>query len=860
MSHPASRSHGPLVPILGIIFLGSGLGGIAAAEPDRARATPPPRAKPRPARAKQRPAPVSRPSPAGRNTSRQVPADARDTTHQQRPVPTRLHILFHTDLAGRYRWPGCRKPPQGKADYAQLLSAVTSLRRDIEHKGEAVVLVSAGNHLGPDIFGQFFAGRSHQGLTLLSTLLRVAHYDAVLLARQDLASSKSRQYVETMTRSRIPLLKGNLTCKNRHDPRCTKTADSRRPFLLVKRGGLRIAILGLLPDDLDSMLRPSRHKGLAVDPSETWLTKALKRIRNQHMADLVILLSDMDTSYSAPRRILRLLRRLGRLAPDVTVSNSLYDSPSGSGSITMVRRSDGRLVLSSGRFGQFLGHLVLDLRKESVDRRITVVTAKMLPIAKFAPMPRQERLLEHMMHRLCRKLDVPLGQGRIRRPMSRSDFIRYSLEIIRRRTHAELAILPDSLFSEAGFPLTGVMTKEKIRRAIRTEDMVGKMVVKGSWLKKHLTQYLSGDRPRLWVAGLTKKGTLYYVNGRVLQPDIHYGVATTDFTVQGGEGLIPKPKIFLPLRRHKTLRQVFETFFAKNEYRRKKSDLFIDLAANFVPLRDKFLLFTTMNMNLALTDVSILHPGLYTDQPQLNRERLTGITVNASVMGMAENSTHSIKATASLKYGKARTWVTNDLTGIDEKTTLETDDLVSLAFLYKYRRLHSRFDPKRWYYPVPFVETSIETELTKNLVAKSGKVYRYTETAGILGIGLRLYPKLFAKVGFVSRSHNLLVPEERLAERGLYLGMDLDRTALVAETRYKLYWESDLDFVFVRMLGLRVKELIWTNKLAFAFIDHLFFTINHEFYVYDTKGARVNLASNLTAGIQVLLDLRQQLN
>ena len=776
----------------------------------------------------------------------------------------RIHILLHTDLGGHFSRSGCGhtgRNSKAQADYANLLSAISTLRRRIAKEGGAPPLVlSSGNHLGPDIFGQFFSGEKSRGISLLVGLLQAAGYDAVLLARHDLSCPPGRRYARAMARAHIPLLKGNLTCADKSDPRCRQAADRDKPYFLVQRGGLKIAIVGLLPDDLGTVLGPRRKRGLGVRESRTWLIKALKRIRRKHLADLVVLLSDLDSPYSAPKRILDLLRRLGPLAPDVTVSNALYDSPSGPGAVTVVRRSDGKLVVSAGRFGELLGHLVVEVRGGPKGPLVETVRTETIHTAGFAPKQPQETRLRRMMERLCRKLDVPLGHGTLKHPMSRAQFIRYSLEVIRRRTHAELAILPDSLFSEAGFPLTGTMTKEKIRRAIRTRDRVGMMVVKGSWLKRYLTKYLSGDRPRLWVAGLTKEGKLYYINGRVLQPDIHYGVATTDFVAQGGEGLVPKPRIFLKKKPYVPLRQALEIFFARDRFRRTKSDRFIDLESNFIPLRDKFLLFTTMDMNLALTDVSILHPGLYTDQPQLNRERLTGLTVNASVMGQAENSNHSIKGTLSLKYGKARTWVTNELTGIDEKTTLETDDLVTLSFLYKYKRLHSRYDPKRWFYPVPFLETYVETELTKDLVAKSGKVYRYAETAGIAGVGFRLYPKLFVKLGFVSRSYNLLVPEERLAERGLYLGMDLDRTALVAKARYKLYWESNLDVVFVRMTTTRVKELVWTNKLAFAFIDHLFFTINHEFYLYDTAQARFNMASNLTAGIQVLLDLRHQLN
>ena len=184
--------------------------------------------------------------------------------------------------------------------------------------------------------------------------------------------------------------------------------------------------------------------------------------------------------------------------------------------------------------------------------------------------------------------------------------------------------------------------------------------------------------------------------------------------------------------------------------------------------------------------------------------------------------------------------------------------MISLYLLYKLLEMHGKYDPKKWYYPIPFIEGYIETEVTRDLLSESGKRYRYTETAAMTGPGFMPYPKLFLKIGAVVRSHNILIPEEREVELGLYCGFTLLRHPLLKIKRAPLYAESRLDFYLTQLHDKRIKEFIWTNKLSFSLISRLFLNITHEFYIYDTRENEVNVASNLTAGIQVIMDFRHQ--
>ena len=72
-----------------------------------------------------------------------------------------IHILFHTDLFGRFRAPGCNRPTSQAPHFGRLIGAIRALRARIEATGAAPpIVVSTGNLLGPDVLGQFSVQRA----------------------------------------------------------------------------------------------------------------------------------------------------------------------------------------------------------------------------------------------------------------------------------------------------------------------------------------------------------------------------------------------------------------------------------------------------------------------------------------------------------------------------------------------------------------------------------------------------------------------------------------------------------------------------------------------------------------------------
>ncbi len=776
-----------------------------------------------------------------------------------------LHVLFHGDFLGRYHWPGCGDQQSDRCHYGNLLGAIRDLRSEVREKGDPEpIVLSGGNMLGPDILGQFIFSQTNGFRRETLNLIKKAGYDAILAGRHDWSAPLKhfKAYLERAAALGLTILAGNIKCKNKKDPRCIHTGHQGRTFAFLERGPLKIAVFGVIKEDIAKSFILENAKGLEMEEPAKHLRPLIQKARKKMGADLVILVTDVNSADTGPKNVLDLVRKLGPDGPDLVVANGLYDAASQEADfISRISTARSAPIVGTSRFGEHLIHSVLNFeRKSDGSYALKNISSKKVMSKDHASDKEDEKILKQMLSALCEKVHVPLGSGRIVKPMSRDDFITYMMRIMVREGKAEIAMLPDTLFAKANFPLEGTLTIEKINRAIRFSDPVGIIRVKGSWIKTVFEKYRKAKDTSLRFEGITKKGKLFYVNDRLLMDNQHYRIATTAFVANGGGGLITAQKSFSPLENKPSLRKLAAQFFKEDRQENQgKADIEnIDVNTDFTSLNRKFLLSSVLDFNMALNDVSIMRPGLYTDRPQLNRERLTGILFNVTLALEATNHLHSLSARGNVRYGKSRTWSTDDVTGITTVTEAETDDLVSLYLLYKFTRMHRKYDPKRWYYPIPFVETYAQTEITRDLVSEAGERYRYTEFAGIAGPGFMPHPKVFVKTGFVTRSHNILIPEEREANLGLYAGFTLARHPLVNIMKSPLYAESRLDFYFMEFRDKRSKEFIWTNKFSFALIGRIFLNITHEFYVYQTRGNETNVASNLTAGVQLYLDYRHQ--
>ena len=284
-----------------------------------------------------------------------------------------------------------------------------------------------------------------------------------------------KNYLKGVHAHGLALLAGNVKCKDKKDLRCRHLGSKNRPFIMIHRKGLRVAVFGVIREDLAKNFILENAKGLEIKDPVSHLRPLFKKAREKLGADIIVLLTDVDSADTAPRNVLSMVRTLGPDAPDLVVANGLYNPGSQRSSfVSHISRSVGASIVGTSRFGEHVGHVVLKLKKaKNGTVRITDLDLQEHAIRKHRSDESDQQTLKKMMRRLCKKVDVPLGAGVIKRSMSRKDFIRYMLRVLVRRGKGELAMLPDTLFADANFPIKGRITREDIHRAIRFVDPVG---------------------------------------------------------------------------------------------------------------------------------------------------------------------------------------------------------------------------------------------------------------------------------------------------------------------------------------------------------------------------------------------------
>jgi hypothetical protein len=233
--------------------------------------------------------------------------------------------------------------------------------KDIRAGHTHVLAVDAGDLLGwnPEI---------RRSRTLLDAFQRL-QYDAVGVGDNEFVEGAAF-FAEAVRGRGLPVVSSNVEAS---------VPDWRRvcpPYRIVRKGKLRIGVVGLASPPSFRLLTPARLGELAVgDPEET-LRRLLPGVRKQ--ADLIVVLSHADMDWN---------RGLARRFPDIGVIV-------GSHSQTRLQapvREGNTLIVQAGYNGAYVGQLVLTLDRT---HRIKEHTGRLIPLGDPIPDdPDMRRLL-----------------------------------------------------------------------------------------------------------------------------------------------------------------------------------------------------------------------------------------------------------------------------------------------------------------------------------------------------------------------------------------------------------------------------------------------------------------------------------
>ena len=783
-----------------------------------------------------------------------------------------LHVLFTSDIYGRYAWPGCGpKRPAGKADLSHLVTAVELRRTELNKAGLGQPLVVAGGSMvRPDVMGNHIWGAGHAWAPMAVQLFQKVGFHAVSVGPYDFGAHPDvlKRYMSMMRKAGMPLLAANVLCKKKDDFRCQYLGHKGRRYVLLQRKGLRVAIFSVTRKDMTKRIIGAAKGSMDVqDPVET-AKKMARMLRKDERADVVVLLANLNIRGQSPQAVVEFVRKLGDDAPDLVVADTMFDQ-SAANFINKIQRQKGPPIVGTDRFGQHLGQAVIHYSRSGGKAVIKRIDVSMVDVAREPADPRSVPLVSDMLKEVCRVTNKPLGKAHVKGTFSLADFRTYMMQMMRTRLNAEIAVLNDSSIADTSFPMTGTITREKILRAIRTETHLGYFRMNGSTLIKKLAlPYVVKKKPGLRVLGIIKKGKKYYINNRLINAGHHYKVATTAFVAGGGDGLF---SLWAETFEDSgfSLRRVAMDFFEDDGAANLDGDPSVDLKTDFPDLYKKWLLFSGMNAGVFLTNVSVNNGGSSAPfkKPLITRQDQTTLKITGDVALGASNRDHAVEADVNLKY--AHTWT--------EDGSAEAADQIRLGFLYRLTHFRNRKVPAAWYVPVPFAEATLNTEFTgdstycptDNCPTDADKeTYHYLDVRGMLGAGVLINPSLFVKAGFAVTGE-LLTPEKALTDQGIdagrvgaYLGYKLRRRKLNSSIRNPILLESRLDFFMTDFSQSFQRELTWETKLYFNFLPMFYVSASYRLYYFAAARDSItqsSVANDISIGFEILTDYRYQL-
>jgi len=448
----------------------------------------------------------------------------------------RLRILYTNDIHAqldpiRATWlPG--SPRVGGMD------ALAGLARRLGAGHDDVLLVDSGDLLTGPAVSTYTRGAAP------FDLLDAMGYDAMAIGNHEFDYGIAR-LEELMWGTRVPVLAANVFWRD----------DGRRfarPWVIIRRAGLRIAIVGVIGADAAQVTLPEHVRDLEFQEPAAVLRSLVPHLRRE--ADLVVVLAHqgktgpMQLDAEAHPELQRDVDADLKLAAAVTGIDVLVGGHAHRGlDPPLVEPTHGTIVVQTYGHTTTLG--VLDLRVDPVAHRVLGFTGRLHRVwsDRETPPPEVARRAAHWRASVARLAGRKVAESSapiVRRYTGASPLGNLIPELMRRATGADVALY-NAGGLRADLP-AGVITRGDVTSVLPFDNRLVVVRLRGSSLRAALERGLGNEHGMLQQSGMTVRYDPSARPGRriisvrvgrtPLDPDRAYTVATIDFLIQGGDG------------------------------------------------------------------------------------------------------------------------------------------------------------------------------------------------------------------------------------------------------------------------------------------------------------------------------------
>lgn len=776
----------------------------------------------------------------------------------------RITVLFTSDLRGALVDSGCTEP--GPDSVTPLLprvaSAVASARDRAAREGELPpVLLDAGDALFPSPMIRDLSVERRSAKALV-TALQSAGYDAMATGNTTLSAPlpAMQGILSAAAEAGLPMIASNLRCAPEDEEEeeeaeeesasiaydeCQRgIAGLTRRKAIVTRGDLRIGVFSVLPEDLSE--RVARRNIEGVEFAEpVAVTKQIVRELRSDGADLVVLLSHVDREETAPRRTLELLAPLApEESPDLVIAASTAGL-----AISIRTTQSGPIVLAVS--GDSLGRVTL----ERGDDFWQLVSAG--EVGDEGEGQELTRRLIGSWHALyCERQARQVPGGELSGVMEEDDFLELALRVMREQTRSDIGVINTGVIADRRlFPLEGPLEQGHIRRALPFDNELRVAVIKGSALTKAAAGFVNAGESI--VVGIEKRGTSYRVNGRDVEPDARYRLVTLDFVSEGGDNILdpdafefesaepgPDDGVMLSERITNWLGYLPEEDVYDPDDR-------LDLYTRPLWL-GSFLLDTS------ISDLQIFAGGTDYDQPQLGRDELFDLRLNAELRGWMSTRDHRWENLLVLRYGIQRP------EGLAEGDSWpESMDLIQLRSAYIFDVIRNRILEGVWYGPSLYVEYQLESEFSR-AEGDDGEEPppHFLEMTGQAGLELKPLSWLRLNAGAGVRSN--VLAEDNAPVFGINLRGEITRRRFFNLPHLPIYISALVDYFISWPDEGASHKLSVETRLEIQIYGPFQLTASARVFLYDEAATETDanplaLALDTTIGLGVVLVSRSQM-
>lgn len=313
------------------------------------------------------------------------------------------------------------------------------------------------------------------------------------------------------------------------------------PWHIFRRHTLRVAVIGICDPQMRETVADGHLDGLLLLEPSAVLPGLLQEVRGR--CDVLVVLSNLG----AERNI-----RLAKSFPDIDL---VLDHPQDEVpmELTKVRFDQGHQAVSivpAPANALSVNHIVMQISRNedgSLNKLVRVANEKSNSGSSEDEWRLQEQRLQAAYERQClarygRSADAPLAvcDGHT----SAEGFIQYTLYMLLKSTHSEIALLNKGYFRQLE-RLSGPLTIRDIDRIGWSDDHVRIMRLRGKALKglAGRSQRLSeNSKRRLYYMAIqnydwsAQRQAPWNVHGKPLQDEEEYAVVTSHFLGNGGDG------------------------------------------------------------------------------------------------------------------------------------------------------------------------------------------------------------------------------------------------------------------------------------------------------------------------------------